>query len=322
VTRIDMSSADSLAALEAEKRLFAYYGLEYRTHSIQLDKPNLRVRVLETGSGEPALMLPGGSGDAWQFAPLMAQLHGRRLIAVNRPGGGLSDGVDHRRIDMRELAIHVITLVIDGFGLPGVEIIANSMGGLWAFWFALAQPERTRRIVQMGCPALLLKTTGPLFLRLITLPVGTKIVQSAMRPRSAKTALRSLRSLGSTPESIAAMPTALAEAAYRFYNLPTYGTTWFTLASAAITLAGARPRYQFTADQLRRVHAPVQFLWGDRDPFGGLELARRAVELMPHASLHEMRTGHLPFLDAPVECGEMISNCGTACNAGGPVGSK
>ena len=70
----------------------------------------------------------------------MGELKGRRLIATNRPGGGLSDAVDHRRIDLRRFAVQVISAVMDAFDLAAVDIVANSMGGLWALWLAL---ERT-----------------------------------------------------------------------------------------------------------------------------------------------------------------------------------
>ncbi len=57
---------------------------------------------------------------------------------------------------------------------------------------------------------------------------------------------------------------------------------------------------------MRRVQPPVQFVWGDKDPFGSLDVARQAARLVPNAELHEMRTGHLPFLDKPEECGRVV----------------
>jgi len=78
------------------------------------------------------------------------------------------------------------------------------------------------------------------------------------------------------------------------------------LVAAVARLHGARPEYEFTAEQLRHKRTPVQFLWGERDPFAGLDVARRAVELMPNARLHEMNAGHLPFLDDPTECSKIV----------------
>ena len=105
ITRIDHNDPRSKAALEAEQRLFAHYGLEYKVHFVEMKVPILRVRVLEVGEGQPLLMIPGGIGDACFFAGLMAELKGYRILAVNRPGGGLSGGIDHQRVDARQLAV-------------------------------------------------------------------------------------------------------------------------------------------------------------------------------------------------------------------------
>jgi pimeloyl-ACP methyl ester carboxylesterase len=78
------------------------------------------------------------------------------------------------------------------------------------------------------------------------------------------------------------------------------------LAAAVATSRGARPEYEFKAGQLRRERTPVQFQRGERDSFGGLDAARRAVKLLPNAWLHETNARHLPFLDDPSECGRIV----------------
>jgi 2-hydroxy-6-oxonona-2,4-dienedioate hydrolase len=306
ITRIDHKDPRNIAVLEAERRLFARYGLAYKTHFVELHEPRLSVRVLEAGEGRPLLMVPGGAGDAWPYIPLMAELDGWRMMAVNRPGGGLSDGVDFRTVDVRRLAVDTLRAVADAFELERVPIISNSMGGLWSFWYALEYPERVSNMAQMGCPALMLDTSAPLFMRLLGVPGINGFIAPVMQPKSADSALQGLRSQGCSQQDIDRMSEETAEAAYQFFNLPTYLDTWKTLISAVATLKGANPKYQLGADQLRRVQQPVQFVWGEKDPFGDLDIARQAVEIMPDARLHEMRTGHLPFLDRPEETGHVI----------------
>ena len=128
-THIDQDDPLSKAALAAEKRLFAHYGLEYKVHFVELKEPELNVCVLEVGEGPPLLMVPGGAGDAWPLAPLMAELKGWRIIALNRPGGGLSDGIDHRQVDVRRLAVKTLKAVADALKLERVPVVCNSMGG-------------------------------------------------------------------------------------------------------------------------------------------------------------------------------------------------
>ncbi len=306
ITRIDQDAASSRAALAAEKKLFAHYGLDYKIHFLEMAEPNLRLRVLEVGAGRPLLMVPGGTGDAAFFAPLMAKLTGWRMIAINRPGGGLSDAVDHRRVDLRQLAVNTLRSVADAFELPRVPIVCNSMGGLWSFYYTLAHPERVSCMVQMGCPALALDTSAPFFMRLLSVPVVKNFIVAAMQPKSAAAALEGLRFQGSSQADIANMPGVLAEVAYRFFNLSTYRETWKTLVTAVASLRGSNPRYSLTADALRQIACPVQFVWGENDPFGSLDVAREMVRLMSNASLHEMSCGHLPFLDKPEETGQVV----------------
>ena len=306
ITRIDLDDPHSSAALEAEQRLFGHYGLEPKSHFVEMEEPQLRLRVLEVGDGPPLLMVPGGAGDAWPYAPLMAELSGWRMIVLNRPGSGLSDGIDHRAVDVRQLATETLRAVANAFELERVPIVSNSMGGLWSFWYALDYPERVAAMAQMGCPALVLDTSAPLFMRLLGVPGINGLIAPVLQPKDVDSALEGMRTQGSTQEDIERQPVEIAEAAYYFWNLPTYLDTWKTLIAAVATLTGASPRYRLGSDQLARVQQPVQFVWGPRDPFGGIGVAQEALQNISDARLHEIRSGHLPFLDQPQETGRVI----------------
>jgi pimeloyl-ACP methyl ester carboxylesterase len=306
ITRIGYDDPRSKAALDAEQRLFKQYGLDYKIHSIKMDEPNMSVRVLEVGTGPPLMMVPGGVGDAFFFAPLMAELTGRRIIAVNRPGGGLSDGIDHRQVDLRHLAVNTLRSIADAFELDRVPIVCNSMGGLWSMWYALDCPERVSKMAHMGCPALILDTSAPFFMRLLSVPIIDSFISLNMQPKSVEKALDGLRFQGSSQDDIDRQPRALAEATYHFWQLPTFRDSWTSLVSSVTTLSGARSKYQLGADALKKIQQPVMFVWGENDPFGGLEVARKVTNIISNAYLHEMHTGHLPFLDQSQECGRVI----------------
>ena len=306
IIRINQNDPLSQAALAAEQRYFAHYGLAYKSHIVEMNDPQLRLRVIEVGAGPPILMVPGGAGDAFIFAPLMAHLTGWRMIAINRPGAGLSDGVDHRQVDVRQLAVNTIRTVADAFDLHRVPIVGNSMGGLWSFWYTLAYPERVSSMVQMGCPALALNTSAPFFMRLIGVPGINRFVAPQMRPKSVEKTLEGLRFQGSSQEDIDRMPRAAAEVAYHMYQLPTYLESWKSLVGAVATVTGANPHYQLRAEALAQVKQPLQFIWGDNDVFGDLDVARQATHIIPNAQLHAMPTGLLPFLDQPEETGAVI----------------
>ena len=86
---------------QAEQRVFARYGVAPETRFVELSEPPLRVRVLESGEGPPLLLVPGDGAIAAAWAPLLAELPGRRVIVLDRPCFGLSVGFDYRRADLR-----------------------------------------------------------------------------------------------------------------------------------------------------------------------------------------------------------------------------
>jgi pimeloyl-[acyl-carrier protein] methyl ester esterase len=180
------------------------------------------------------------------------------------------------------------------------------MGGLWSFWYALEHPKRVSTMAQMGCPALVLDTSAPFFMRLLAVPGINGFIAPVMQPNNVDSALQAMLTQGSSQQDIDQLPEQAAEAAYHFWNLPTYLGTWKTLIGAVVSLRGANPKYRLGSDQLQRIQQPVQFIWGEKDPFGDLDVARQAAQFIPDARLHEMRTGHLPFLDEPQECGRVI----------------
>lgn len=306
IIRIDERDPRSQAALNAEQRLFARYGLEYKVHFLRMREPDLRVRVLEIGEGEPLLVVPGGTGDTWYYILLMAQLKKWRIIALNRPGGGLSDGIDHRQVDMRQFAVSTLRCVVDAFALDHVPVICNSMGGLWSFWFALDAPERVSRLISLGCPALLLDTTAPLMTRLFAVPGISHLIAWDAQPKTVDSALKGLRAAGCSQAVLDALPREAREAAYHFYRLPTYLKQRITLNAAVVSVMGANPRYPLRSAELQHLQLPVLFVWGDHDPYGKLDVAREAARIIPNAQLYEMNTGHMPFVDAPEECGRVV----------------
>src|SRR5258705_1393359 len=105
----------------------------------------------------------------------MSRLKHRRLLAVDRPGFGLTPYVDHRR-GLREMATSFMTDLLDGLGLSSADFVANSMGGLWTFWLALKQPQRVQTMAQLGSPALVEGTMPPLPMRLLSVPGLNRLV--------------------------------------------------------------------------------------------------------------------------------------------------
>ena len=294
------------AALEAEQRLFTFYGLKAATHFVTLPRFGIRIRVLEFGSGEPVLFVPGNVGPIYPLASLMAELKGRRIIAVERPGGGISDGIDHRKVDFRELAVHTLTSVLDTFGLVKAPLVGHSIGGHWSLWMALDRPERVRALTLLGVPGALLDTSPPFAFRLLSVPVLNRFLFGLLMQSSSKRSLRGLSIIGHSPETIARLPEAMVDCYYHFPRLPHSRTSTLSLMEVTNRLRGSRPEIRIGAVQLKSVQQPTMFLWGENDPFGSVEIGRRISEMISSSEFHVIKGGgHLPWLDDPVECGRL-----------------
>lgn len=302
---VDRADPRVRAAEEAERRLFEHYGLEYRVHFVDLVDPAIRVRVLDVGSGPPVVLVPGGSGEAIQYVPLIDKLSGRRFIILNLPGGGMSDGVDFRSLDLSTLAVTTISAVLDYFEVDSVPIAGSSMGGLWALWMAIAKPEHISSMIQFGCPALVLGTSAPLPMRLLSIPMLNRLLFPLARAESPDKVRNMLGALGCTDDSVAALPEVFFEALANMFSLSTYRFAWLSLMRTVLRPRGARAQFQLGAAELSRVGCPTLFIWGADDPFSATAVGRRCVELMPNATIEVVPGGHVPIIDNVWACGSL-----------------
>jgi pimeloyl-ACP methyl ester carboxylesterase len=302
-----MQSANEVIgrARDAERRLWQHFGLTPDERYVEV--AGLRVRVLELGnpSGTPLMFVQGGLGEAFQYAELLAQLKDFRCVALDRPGGGLSDGVNFLEVDVRKLAVDVLRAVLDAVGLQQTSVVANSMGGWWTFQLALSSPERVARMVMLGCPAVLLNTSAPLSMRLVSVPVLGRGVVALMKPASPDKA-REVPSFLGHPRSVGQRWSEVeAETYYRFAELPNFRQSWLTLLQRFLRPWGSNSEMRIAESELRRVAHPTLFLWGKQDPFGTLQAAHSALAVMPHARLEIVGTGHLPWWDEPEQCAQL-----------------
>ena len=104
------------------------------------------------------------------LASLLAEFKGRRIIAINRPGGGLSEGMDHNTVDIRRFAVQTLETVLNAFKLKNIDVIAHSMGAHWSLWLAMDSPQYVRALTLLGNPGNVMQGRPPLLLRLISKP--------------------------------------------------------------------------------------------------------------------------------------------------------
>src|SRR5580765_2520260 len=159
-----------------EERLAAANGLEVQERWVDVASPPVRVRVLESGVGDPVLFLNGISAPGIGMAALAGRLPGYRHLLVDLPGHGLSPPYLWQGAPIREQAVNVIAGTLDGLGIDQVTLVGNSLGGLLSLWFALDRPSRVARAVIVGQPAVAIAgARGDLIMGTLTAPVLGRI---------------------------------------------------------------------------------------------------------------------------------------------------
>ena len=86
-------------------------------------------------------------------------------------------------------------------------------------------------------------------------------------------------------------------------RLPEYKMAWLTLLQNVLPFGRVNRQLSFCEADLKHVAHDVLFIWGRDDPFGSLDVARRAQKATRRSDLKIIGHGHLPWLDEPEECG-------------------
>jgi pimeloyl-ACP methyl ester carboxylesterase len=287
---------------QAEQRLFARCGVAPTTRWIRLGKPCLRVRVLECGEGPPVLLVGGDGAVAAAWGPLMAQLPGRRVIVLDRPGFGLSDAFDYRGVDLRAHGVALLRSLLDALGLGAVAIVGSSGGGQWSLWLALDAPERVSALAPMGMPAACLPGFRPdAGMRALSLPGLGRLMFALPSPSPEVTA----KMLSGADARLPEHP-EIVDVYHAGRRLPGYGGAAAAIFRASMRIGGA-PRRALPDADLARITQPVLFVWGDSEPYGPPAVAHRAAAVMPDARVEVVAGGwHHPWLADPPGVGRLV----------------
>jgi pimeloyl-ACP methyl ester carboxylesterase len=289
--------------VERQDRLLRHYGLAAVSRYVQLERPLLRAHLLEAGVGEPAIILHGGDGQAVDWAPLMSVLQrDLRMYAVDRPGFGLSDPFDYRRVDLRRHAADFVTALLDALELETATIIGGSMGGFFALATALERPERVRALVLVGMPAGI-GASAPLPLRVVGGIPGMSRLFMANLGRGTASRKRQYQRMFRV--DLARIPDVFFDTQLAGLRIPGAKETWAVLLRRLAGLRGLRDDAMLV-DELPRIGQPTLVVWGEHDMVP-VRVGRTAAERMPNARFELMPgIGHFPFLEAARECGGLI----------------
>ena len=236
----------------------------------------------------PPVVFVHGLGGCWQnwLENLPAIARGRRVVALDLPGFGLSD------MPREEISITLFANTVEQLcrhlDLGHVAVVGNSMGGFTAAELAIRHPDRVERLVLVDAAGISLaeaKRAGVLLGNLIAKGGGGT-------PEQVRRALRRPGYTQAAFGTVMRHPTRL-ERDLLAEQISGIGKPGFAASMRALM------SYDFR-DRLSEISCPTLVVQGDQDILVPLGDAREYERRIPKAtSLILADTGHVPMIERP-----------------------
>ena len=288
-------------------RLFAKYGFEGETRTVPHTESRTTSLIARGNGPRPTLLVHGGLSEASEWCLLAGKL-GDYVVIPDRPGCGLSYAIDYLGVDFRKHAATWLLDVADGIEAEQIDLIGNSIGGFFSIAFALANPERVRRLVLIGAPMGLDRPGAPLFPRLWGNPVFGPIMMKLglLEAKDAETLRKQVFAsiLVARAEKV---PSDFLEVSLAAAGLPGAERAAYTMLRTITTLRGIRPSVMLR-DDMPSLSIPTLFIWGDSDKFSPSSIGRDIAAKMPDARIEVLEdAGHVPYLEQPERIAKLIT---------------
>ena len=267
----------------------------------ELDLPQGRLRIFESGSGEPIVFAHGLLVNANLYRKVVPRLSPEfRCVALDLPLGSHELPMPDADLSPHGLA-DLIADAIEAAGLDNVTLVGNDTAGALSQIVATRRPERVGRLVLTSCDAY--DIFPPTFFKVVLAPA---LIPGAAQALFAPLRMRAPRSL---PIAFGwLMHSKLDPEAGDSYALP-------VLTSGAIAkdvrrvLRGVHRRYTLeAAERFGEFERPVLIAWSRDDKFFPGEHAERLARDFPNARL-EWIEGSRTFSpeDQPQRLAELIA---------------
>ena len=290
----------------AETALWEHHGLQPTTRFVQLEKPRVRLRILEVGTGTPVLMVHGTVGPGSWASLIEAIGSGHRFIVLERPGWGASEPVDYRGRPHREFAADILRGVLDALDIERVVVLGGSIGDVWALSLAQFHPDRVDKVILLGAGPMVAEAGRPSFIRLIASPIGALIVRL---PVNADRGRSILRDSGHGPSLDAGrIPDAFVDWRVSLSNDTSAMRHERDMVRSLVRGDGWTPGFLFDDADLGAIERPTLMVYGTADAVGNVETWRRIVGAMPRARLEVIDgAGHMPWFDDPQRVAGLVN---------------
>ncbi|WP_181849716.1 alpha/beta fold hydrolase [Streptomyces parvulus] len=247
------------------------------------DVGGLALAYVETGAGEPLLLLHGAESHKGQHQLLTPHLSSAiRAIAYDQRDVGGSDSAT-RDYDIADLAADCVGLM-DALGLPDAHLAGFSFGGAIALQVALRHPACVRSLV-VGATPRSFASPSPFVARALAQPPEERAVlmrDASISPRAQQ------------DERLMAVVGDLLRGRV---------TTPGSRRSAAITT------HHLTAAELGSITAPTLLVYGAEDPVVPIAEGRALLAALPHAELSVIDDArHGVALEYPERVAALVSD--------------
>jgi pimeloyl-ACP methyl ester carboxylesterase len=239
----------------------------------------------EHGRGEPLVLVPGFGTGLWIWyrqVPAFAERF--RTIVFDPRGVARSEGRDEP-FTMRQLADDLAAL-LEALGVESAHVLGASFGGFVAQEFALAHPERTRRLV-LCCTSFGGARHVPPSAETLAAIASTKGLNTEERVRENLLLAFSPRFVAEHPEEVERVIRLRAE-----NYVPEYAYLRQLQAAVAFDAAG----------RVGQIDVPTLVLTGDADAIVPHENSLNLAAAIPGAKLRVIEGGsHTFFIERPEE---------------------
>ncbi len=272
------------------------------------DGGEVRLHYVESGpvDGPPVILLHGFP-EFWyswrRQLPVLAAA-GFRAVAVDMRGYNLSEKPHGRRAYTIDRLGEDVVALIRSLGCERADVVGHDWGGIVAYAAAMQSPERVRRLVVLNAPHPAPMIAGlrsleqirrSWYILVFQLPLLPELM---MRRKDFSFAKRSLRS-------------GAKRGSFSDEDLQRYAHAW--ARPRALTgmlnyyrgLLARSPRRALA--RMRPITAPTLVIWGERDRYIGIELARAPLELVPDLRLEGVaEASHWVQHEAPARVNRLI----------------
>jgi pimeloyl-ACP methyl ester carboxylesterase len=291
-----------------ERRLAAANGLEVQGRWVDVESPAVRVRVLESGTGDPVLFINGISAPGILMAPLSGHLPGHRVLLVDLPGHGLSPPYLWQGAPVREQAVNIIAGVLDGLGIDRVTSWGNALGGLFSLWFALDRPKRVARAVLVGQPAVAIAgSRGDLGMGVLTAPVLGRVATWMARLPLPRFAGRMGLRAAAGADAARSVSDDIVDLHLLSLRLPGQAASYRSLLRRLIVGRTPRPEHILTDAELASFTVPLLFVWPEDDRFLAPAAGKPSVDKISTARFVTTPGGLFAWYDDPDRCAALVA---------------